>query len=72
MIIEAGLIGAGALVSAGIAYWFGSRRTISGDAPDTVSGNLRHYHSRWKKDPDTGIYSCADCGDRYLDGKPKK
>lgn len=32
--------------------------------------NLRHHHLFNRKDA-TGIYSCA-CGDRYLDGKPRK
>lgn len=66
-----GLVVGGSGLSGVAAYLFGKRRPIPGSAPDTVSTNLRHYHSRWHKDSETGIYACSDCGDRYLDGKPK-
>lgn len=54
------------------AYLFGRKRVPKPPVEDELiySTELSHQHYRWKKGEDS-IYFCADCGDRYLDGKPK-
>lgn len=66
-------IAAGAIALGGAAFFLG-RRHVPQELPDEdviEATELRHQHTRWKKDIDTGIYSCVECGDRYLDGKPR-
>ena len=66
-------IAAGAIVLGSAAFFLGRKRVPQPPIDDDVieATELRHQHTRWKKDIDTGIYSCIECGDRYLDGKPR-
>lgn len=63
-------VGVPAAISAGVAFLLLFRKREKPVDPDP-DASLRHRHVYNKKGED-GVYFCLSCGDRYLDGKPKK
>lgn len=70
--LEEAAIAAGMALFGAVAYLWGRSRVASPpEDPDIIEAtDLRHQHTRWKKDLSTDLYYCVECGDRYLDGKP--